>query len=437
MYEIDRSAFVTLTASVVLSGLVVLPSLYLPKRIVDQFANGGTFEAVIFYAAIFAALSLILGLLEQMTASKLEKQTKTLEYEGVIRLFQKIAEMDYDLLQSAETMDCFAKATKCVMAQNFYQLAVSLSRFFSSIWLLIVVTSTLLLLDPKILLIVGVVILINAFTNAKMNRIRYQIDGELWPLDRRMTWFMRFAGDLKYAKDVRSNEAQGFLFSKYRRLSHEFYRLQDKIVNSERNVKLINVVLTCVQELLIYFILGYNILVRRIFTVGDFSVVFNAMNAFKLKENLSLGDEAVTEERIWQAAERIGFLHFLKGLPKELDTMLYSDYDKEGIDLSGGEAQKTAILRALLRESNIVILDEPTAALDPLSEYHIYQMIDQFSGNKLMIYISHRLASSKFCDKILVFADGTLAEEGNHESLMARESRYKALFELQAQYYSD
>lgn len=252
-----------------------------------------------------------------------------------------------------------------------------------------------------------------------------------------MTWFMRFAGDLKYAKDVRSNEAQGFLFSKYRKLSHEFYRLQDKIVNSERNVKLINVVLTCVQELLIYFILGYNILVRRIFTVGDFSVVFNAMNAFKLKENLSLGDEAVTEERIWQAAERIGFLHFLKGLPKELDTMLYSDYDKEGIDLSGGEAQKTAILRALLRESSIVILDEPTAALDPLSEYHIYQMIDQFSGNKLMIYISHRLASSKFCDKILVFADGTLAEEGNHESLMVRESRYKALFELQAQYYSD
>ncbi len=433
-------------------------------------------------------------------------------------------------------------------------------------------------LQPQLLLIVGVVILINAFTNAKMNRIRYQIDGELWPLDRRMTWFMRFAGDLKYAKDVRSNEAQGFLFSKYRKLSHEFYRLQDKIVNSERNVKLINVVLTCVQELLIYFILGYNILVRRIFTVGDFSVVFNAMNAFKsgcsgiidglieiqnrgeyfgqyldflntpsafhageqlplrltpeeefviefknvsyrypnqnedalhhvnvtlrsqekisiigengagkttfiklllrmydptegtiylngtdirridyeaycrifssvfqdfnlfaltLKENLSLGDEAVTEERIWQAAERIGFLHFLKGLPKELDTMLYSDYDKEGIDLSGGEAQKTAILRALLRESSIVILDEPTAALDPLSEYHIYQMIDQFSGNKLMIYISHRLASSKFCDKILVFADGTLAEEGNHESLMARESRYKALFELQAQYYSD
>jgi len=96
-----------------------------------------------------------------------------------------------------------------------------------------------------------------------------------------MTWFMRFAWDLKYAKDVRSNEAQDFLFTKYRKLSFKFYKLQNRIIDSERNVKLINIVLTSIQELLVYFMLGYQIIVKKIFTVGNFSIVFNAMNAFK------------------------------------------------------------------------------------------------------------------------------------------------------------
>ena len=177
---------------------------------------------------LYAGIKLVLDIFNQLTISKLEKQTKTLEYEGIIRLFRKIADMDFYMLQNADTMDHFAKATKCVMAQNFYLLNSSLVRFFSSIWLLIVITGTLILLDPKILMIVGVVIVVNACTNSKMNKLRYQANNELWPLDRRLTWFMRFAGELKYAKDVRSNSAQDFLFSKYRKLSKDFYQLQNK-----------------------------------------------------------------------------------------------------------------------------------------------------------------------------------------------------------------
>lgn len=578
IYEIDKTAFLTLSTAVILSGIVVLPSLYLPKLIIDEFVVGRDYQNVIYYAAVYAGLTLTLNVLNQVTASKLEKQTKTLEYEGVIRLFRKIADIDYYMLQDSETMDNFAKATKCVMAMNFYLLVTSLIKFFSSIWILILVMGMLIILDFKILLIVGLVIIINEYTNAKMNKLRYQTDNELWPLDRRMTWFMRFAGDLKYAKDVRSNHAQDFLFSKYRNLSLEFYRLQNRIVDSERNVKLINIILTSVQELLIYLILGFNIIVSQIFTVGDFSLVFNAMDAFKsgcsgiidglieisnrgeyfkkyldfinipstfrsgqqkrcvlsskddfviefknvgyrypnqekyalrnvnvtirsrekisivgengagkttfiklllrfydptegviylngmdirdinyedycrifstvfqdfnlfaltLRENLTLGNEAITDEEIEEAANKIGFMHFINNLPKQLDTLLYSDYDKEGIDLSGGEEQKTAILRALLRRGNVILMDEPTAALDPQAEYDIYKMIDESVGNKLMIYISHRLASSKFCDKILLFAEGAIAEQGTHESLMSENSIYKSLFQLQAQYYMD
>ena len=578
IYEIDRSSFATLSIAVILSGLVVLPALSFPKLIVDEFVSGRNYGNLIRYALLYAVITLVLNVSNQFTLSKLEKQTKTLEYEGVIRLFKKVADIDYNMLQNADTMDNFAKATKCVMAQNFYLLNTSLVRFFSSLWLIVVVTGTLILLDPKILLIVGVVIVINACTNSKMNKLRYQTDNELWPLDRRMTWFMRFAGDLKYAKDVRSNRAQDFLFAKYRKLSDEFYQLQNKIVDADRNVKLLNFVLTAIQELLIYLILGFNIIVTKVFTVGDFSVVFNAMNTFKtgcsgiidgmieisnrgeyfkqyldfikipsefragkqrkytlsetddfviefrnvsyrypnqdrdalhninviikskekisiigengagkttfiklllrfydptegaiylnginirdidyddycaifstvfqdfnlfsltLRENLTLGNEEITEDEIRAAANRIGFLHFIDSAPKQLDTLLFSDYDKEGVDLSGGEAQKMAILRSILRPGCVIILDEPTAALDPQAEYDIYKLIDESVGNKLMIYISHRLASSRFCDKILLFADGTIAEEGTHKSLMEVDSVYRKLFNLQAQYYID
>lgn len=578
IYEIDKKTFYSLTVAVILSGVVALPALFFPKLIINEFVSGRDYQKLIRYAVLYAGITLALNVSYQFIISKLEKQTKTLEYEGVIRLFKKVADIDYYMLQNADTMDNFAKATKCVMAQNFYLLNTSLVKFFSSIWLLVVVTGTLILLDPKILLIVGAVIVINAFTNSKMNKLRYKTDNELWPLDRRMTWFMRFAGDLKYAKDVRSNNAQNFLFSKYRKLSEDFYRLQNRLVDSDRNVKVINFVLTSIQEFLIYLILGFNIIIKNTFTVGDFSVVFNAMNTFKsgcsgiidgiieisnrgeyfkqyldfinitgtfrtgeqkrylpaqkddfviefkdvsyrypnqekdalhcinvtirsnekisivgengagkttfiklllrfydptegaiylngvdirnidyddycgifstvfqdfnlfsltLRENLTLGNEEITDEDIKTAARKIGFLHFIDSAPKQLDTLLFSDYDKEGIDLSGGESQKLAIMRALLRQSHVIILDEPTAALDPQAEYNIYKMIDENVGNKLMVYISHRLSSCRFCDKILLFADGVIAEEGTHKSLMEVESIYRKLFHLQAQYYID
>lgn len=149
IYEIDKTTFASLALSVVLSGLIILPSLYFPKKILDEFAEGKNYPSMIRYTLIFVGLSFVLGILEQIVASKLEKKTKILEYEGVIRLFRKIADMDYSMIQNADTMDEFAKATKSVMAQNFYQLIVSLTKFFSSIWVLIVVTSTLLILKEK------------------------------------------------------------------------------------------------------------------------------------------------------------------------------------------------------------------------------------------------------------------------------------------------
>ena len=127
---------------------------------------------------------------------------------------------------------------------------------------------------------------------------------------------------------------------------------------------------------------------------------------------------------------------FAGKLKKGTDTCIYKFFDEEGVEPSGGEQQKMAIARALYKQSPIVILDEPTAALDPIAEYEIYRQFHTLVGGKTAFYISHRLSSCKFCDKIAVFSEGKIAEYGNHEELAAIPNGiYAKMFEAQAQYY--
>ena len=123
-------------------------------------------------------------------------------------------------------------------------------------------------------------------------------------------------------------------------------------------------------------------------------------------------------------------------LPIWADTYLYKDYE-DGVEVSGGEAQKIAIARAVCKDAPFVLLDEPTAALDPLSEYEIYSGFDRIVGDKTAVYISHRLSSCRFCQKIAVFHEGRLVQTGSHEELLAdRNGKYRELWEAQAQYYT-
>lgn len=116
-------------------------------------------------------------------------------------------------------------------------------------------------------------------------------------------------------------------------------------------------------------------------------------------------------------------------MSKGLDTSLYKDFDEDGVEISGGEAQKIAIARALYKNAPFVVLDEPTAALDPVAEYEIYSKFNEIVGNKSAIYISHRLSSCRFCDDIAVFHKGELIQHGNHDSLLAdKEGKYYELW---------
>lgn len=168
-----------------------------------------------------------------------------------------------------------------------------------------------------------------------------------------------------------------------------------------------------------------------------FAVVFQdfCLFAFSLRENIVL-DEAEDEERLWDTLSMAGLKEDAGKLSQGLDTTIFKGYDENGTVLSGGQQQKTAICRALYRNSPIVILDEPTAALDPIAEYEIYRRFDELVGGKTAIYISHRLSSCRFCDRIAVFAEDTLKEYGTHEELVTKPGGiYAEMYAAQAQYY--
>ena len=134
---------------------------------------------------------------------------------------------------------------------------------------------------------------------------------------------------------------------------------------------------------------------------------------------------------------QVGLQERIDSLEHGTDTMLFKTFDENGIEFSGGEQQKIAIARALYKKSPIVILDEPTAALDPVAEYDIYRQFNSLVGGKTAIYISHRLSSCKFCDRIAVFSDGRIREYGTHDELVTIEGGiYAEMFAAQAQYYN-
>ena len=170
-----------------------------------------------------------------------------------------------------------------------------------------------------------------------------------------------------------------------------------------------------------------------------FSIVFQDFQLISqpLGNNVA-GSMHYDRDRVQKALVDAGFGERLATMEKGLDTMIYKGLYEDGVDISGGEAQKIAIARALYKDAPFIILDEPTAALDPIAEAEIYGKFDEIAGDKTAIYISHRLSSCKFCDEIAVFHEGAVIQQGTHASLVADESgKYYELWHAQAQYYTE
>ncbi len=167
-----------------------------------------------------------------------------------------------------------------------------------------------------------------------------------------------------------------------------------------------------------------------------FGVVFQDFNLFSATIGENVAASAEYDERlVTECLNKAGFGERLAKMPEGIRTNIYQQ-EENGVEISGGEAQKIAIARALYKDAPFVILDEPTSALDPVAEYEIYQHFDQMVQDKTSIYISHRMSSCRFCDNILVFDDGEIVESGSHEQLMKESGLYSELWNAQAQYYA-
>ncbi len=169
-----------------------------------------------------------------------------------------------------------------------------------------------------------------------------------------------------------------------------------------------------------------------------FSVVFqdSKLFSFSMAENVAAGvdyDAGCVEDCV----RRSGLSEKLDEFENGIETILYKDFDERGIEISGGEAQKLMLARAVYKGAPFIVLDEPTAALDPVSEYDIYTKFNDIVGTRTAIYISHRLSSCRFCDEITVMDNGRIVERGTHEELLKRGGVYNALWSAQAEYYKD
>lgn len=168
-----------------------------------------------------------------------------------------------------------------------------------------------------------------------------------------------------------------------------------------------------------------------------FGVVFQdyRLLSFKLGQNIAVSQE-YDKDLSLSIINEVGLDNLLQKLPAGLETYLGKEFEESGVNLSGGQAQKVAIARALYKDAPIMILDEPTAALDPSAEFEIYQKFSEITEDKTAFYISHRLSSCRFCDEVLVFDKGEIIQRGSHDELVNQGGKYNELWHAQAQYYA-
>ena len=167
-----------------------------------------------------------------------------------------------------------------------------------------------------------------------------------------------------------------------------------------------------------------------------YSVVFQDFKLFSysIKENIAAGLDG-DYSKVGESLDKTGMSERVKKMPNQMDTIIYQRSKESGVEISGGEAQKIAIARSLYKDSPIVVLDEPTAALDPKSEAEVYENFDKLVENKTSLFVSHRMSSCRFCDEIIVIDAGEIIEKGTHKDLVQKSGLYSEMWTAQSKYY--
>lgn len=169
-----------------------------------------------------------------------------------------------------------------------------------------------------------------------------------------------------------------------------------------------------------------------------FSAVFQDYNflPMRIAENICAASD-YDKEKLYSAFEKAGIMDKINSLENKENSLMVKDVYKDAVDFSGGEKQKLLLAKAIYKNAPVLILDEPTAALDPIAENELYLKYNEMTDNKISFFISHRLSSTRFCDRILFIKDGTIAESGTHEELMALKGSYYKMYQVQSYYYKE
>ncbi|MBQ1954765.1 MAG: ABC transporter ATP-binding protein, partial [Clostridia bacterium] len=170
-----------------------------------------------------------------------------------------------------------------------------------------------------------------------------------------------------------------------------------------------------------------------------FTAVFQQFNLVPatVAQNIAQSVEDIDIQRVWKCLEDAGLSEKIRALPKGLDNLLDRNIYDDAAEFSGGETQRLILARALYKNAPFIILDEPTAALDPIAEADMYAKYHEMTLSRSSVYISHRLASTRFCDRVIFLENGVIAEEGTHDELISRGGSYAKLFEVQSRYYRE
>lgn len=568
--------FPLLAAGILISSLQPFPYIFFSKKLFDLFAQKAPFDEVVLYAVLLVMLRLLLLMLDESFSTKLSQKMEQLDYELFKAMCRKTAWLDYYMLNSDDTRIKTQNASKAINGKNISTLILSVKNLATGILSMVLVTGIILTMDWSIILIIIGLVSLQSILNGKLKKLRYDTDLELWRIDRKMDWFLKFCITGEYAREIRLNQAQPFLIRKHNSYSDRYYQIYNKIISLSSKDRQVQAILTAVQDLFLYLLIGWRIVGGNL-TVGDFSMTASSAATFQnalfhiidsvneirnrcryfmhyhlymelpstfycledkrqsvpdslensimtfdhvsfqypgsdrkvlddvsfqirytdviaivgengagkttlvslmcrlydptegrillngtdirnfdydeytglfsvvsqdykmftltVRENIRLGSKVQDETLLQYAVAGVGLDALAGKWPKGLDTMLIKEFDSEGVDISGGESQKIALARGICRNTPFLIMDEPTSALDPLSERNVFDTILDLAKNKTVLFISHRLSSTQFANKILVMENGKLLESGTHQELMRQKGKYAQLFQVQAEYY--
>lgn len=562
----------------ILSASTPFVSMILVKYSINMLASGTDYVRFLSIVVSLLLLLFLLSLLQSVVSSRSGIMGNMIGDKLFRNIFNKTMEIDYELLLDKNVLEKRKLAMQVIEQGRFNNLVGNFKQLVSNAIILSGIIYLLSSIEFWILILVVLIVVINSTSTSTRKKAERLIHTESIPVNRKIEYFWTINSDFSYGKEIRTYDMKQSLNAIHKDLVHSIQKYVKNIFGLQLKGNIIYQITYTGLNAIIYLFLGYKIIVKKLISIGDFSLYLNAITTFnssvqamiaayidisnngqyikdyfdfielsgradsngiKLQEKDYLDAEIVFEnvsfiypnqekkslsninltikkgerisivgengagkttfiklllrlyeptegrilfngidirdidyqdyqkifstvfqdyklfafriidnitslegneaekEKVMKCLEKAGLSSKIEKLEHGLDTYLYNIYDEEGIELSGGESQKLAIARALYKDSPIVILDEPTAALDPRAEYEIYTRFLALVESKTSIFISHRLSSTKLCDRIVLFKDGSIEETGTHNELLQKGGLYAELFRMQAQFYFD